>query len=94
MFDRFLTLNRAANVVKGFCIDQSIQAVVLGKSLNKPLPMREGASRRVACAADVENAVAPIGHGINPAALDFQIKARRGWPGRSPGTSPGTAMTA
>jgi hypothetical protein len=52
-------------------LDQSLQAVVFFKSIDKPFAMSVGAPGQVACDTDVQDAVAPIGHEINPAARHF-----------------------
>jgi hypothetical protein len=36
VFDRFFALNRVSNIVKALCINQSLQAVMLCKSVDKP----------------------------------------------------------
>ena len=53
MFDRFLALNRVADIIKAFCIDQSLQAMVFCKSINEPLPVFVGSPRQVTCDTDV-----------------------------------------
>ena len=68
MLDRLFALNGISNIVKALCINQSLQAVVSCKSVNKAVPMFVGSPRQVTCDADVQDAVAPIGHEINPAA--------------------------
>ena len=68
MFDRFFALNRVTNVVKVFCINQAFQAVAFCKSPNQSFPMLISAPWQVARDADIQNAVATIGHEINPAA--------------------------
>ncbi len=42
-----LTLNGISDVVKVLQINQSLQAMTLGKSINKSFPMLEGAPRQV-----------------------------------------------
>ena len=42
VLDGGLALNGISNIVKALCIDQSLQAVTFGKSVNKPFPMLEG----------------------------------------------------
>jgi hypothetical protein len=54
--------------------------VVFCKSIDKPLAMFLDTPGQIACDADIQDAVAPIGHEINPATRHFQIKVRRGWP--------------
>jgi hypothetical protein len=80
VLDGCLTLNGGSDIVEPLCINQPLQAVVFGKSVDQPFPMFVGSSRQVAGDTDVKDAVAPIGHEINPATRHFRIKARRGWP--------------
>ena len=68
MLNRLFPLNCVSNIFKALCVDQSLQAVTFGKSINKPFPMFEGSSRQIARnASSIQYAVAPIGHEINPA---------------------------
>src|SRR5271170_6143366 len=71
------------DVVKVLQINQSFQAMAPGKSINKSFPMLEGAPRQVALDAGIQDAVASIGHKINPATPHEPIKTRRGWPGQA-----------
>jgi hypothetical protein len=80
VFDCRLALNCGPNIIEVFHVNQSLQSVVFRKSINKALPVFVRSPRQITCDADVQDAVAPIGHEINPAARHFQIKARRGWP--------------
>ena len=48
MLDRFFALNRVSNIVEALGMNQSFQAVVFGKSVDKSLTMFEGAPRQVA----------------------------------------------
>lgn len=68
MLDGVLALNGVADIIEALRINQSLQAVMLCKSVDKPLPMFIGSSRQVARDTDIQDAVAPIGHKINPAA--------------------------
>ncbi len=83
MLDRFFALDRVANIVKVLEINQSFQPAAFGESLNNSLSMFKDASGQMTCDADVQDAVAMIGHEIDPATRHFQIKARRGWPGQA-----------
>jgi hypothetical protein len=67
VLDRFFALDGVSDILKTLCIDQSLQAVTFRKSINKTFPMFEGSSRQIARNADVQDAVALIGHEINPA---------------------------
>jgi len=53
MFDRFLALNSVADIVKTFCIDQSLQAMVFCKSVNESFSVFIGSPGQVACDTDV-----------------------------------------
>jgi hypothetical protein len=80
MFDGCLALNCRPNIVEVLHINQSFQAMTFGESIDQSLPMLESAPRQVAGDAGIQDAIAPIGHEINPAARHKRIKARRGWP--------------
>ena len=74
MLDGCFALNGGQNIIEVLHVDQSFQAVMLCKSINKPLPVFIGSSRQVARNADVQDAVTPIGHEINPAPAIFRLK--------------------
>ena len=83
MLDGLLALNGVAHIIEALRINQSLQAVMLCKSIDKPLPMFIGSSRQIARDTDIQDAVASIAHEINPAASHNGSKARRGWPGQA-----------
>jgi len=65
MFHRLLTLDRQANVIEGFVIDQQLQSVSFGKSIHQAFAVLIGATWQIAGDADIQDAVASIGHDVN-----------------------------
>jgi hypothetical protein len=80
MLDDRLALNSIPDIVEVLRINQPFQAVTFCESVNKSLPMLKSAPWQIARDAGIQNAVASIGHEINPAARHLWSKARRGWP--------------
>ena len=65
MFHRLLTLDRQANVIEGFVIDQQLQSVSFGKSIHQAFAVLIGATWQIAGDADIQDAVASVGHDVN-----------------------------
>ena len=83
MFDGFFPLNRDADIVVPFVVDQPFKTVRFGKSLYGTFAMLEDAADEVVGDADVKDAVASIGKDVNETAAHSLIEARRGWPGQA-----------
>jgi hypothetical protein len=83
MFDGFFSLNREADIVVLFVIDEPFETVRFRKSLYGTFAMFEDAADEVVGDADVKDAVALIGKDVNTAAAHGLIEARRGWPGQA-----------
>jgi hypothetical protein len=68
MLDGRFALNGIPDIVEMLRINQSLQAMTFGKPIEQSFPMLESAPWQIARNTGVQNAVAPIGHKINPAA--------------------------
>jgi hypothetical protein len=79
MLDIMLALDGVPNVVELLEIDQSLQSVPLGKTIDEPGTMFEYPADKITCHPDIENSVGTIGQNVNIAACT----ARRGWPGQA-----------
>jgi hypothetical protein len=75
MLDIMFALNRFTDVVEPLKINQSFQSVPFGEAIHESGTMLEYATDKVACHANVQNAVGAIGQNVN--------SARRGWPGQA-----------
>jgi hypothetical protein len=82
-----LVLDRIADVVEEREPDEMLEPVALGEAFAEALPMLPGPARQVCRHADVQRAVRPVCHHVDPAAHDRQ--RRKTW---MAGSSP--AMTA
>jgi hypothetical protein len=65
VLDIVLALNRITDVVEPFEIDQSFQSVSFGEAPDESRTMLEYAADKVACHANVQNAIGTIGQNIN-----------------------------
>jgi hypothetical protein len=65
MFHRLLTLDRQANVIEGFVIDQQLQFISFGKSIHQAFAMLIGPTWQIAGDADVKYSIASVGHDVN-----------------------------
>jgi len=83
MFDGLLSLNRDADVVVLFVVDESFETVRFRKSLYDTFAMLEDAADEVVGDADVKNAVALIGKDVNVAAARARRNARGAGAGRA-----------
>ena len=65
MFDVVFALNGSADVVKALEIDQSLQSVLFGETINSFHAMLKYATNKVVRHADIQNAVGPVGQKID-----------------------------
>ena len=65
MFHRLLTLDRQANVIEGFVIDQQLQSISSGNSIHQSFAVLVGPTWQIAGDADIQDAVASLGHDVN-----------------------------
>src|SRR5262245_49420772 len=68
VLDRFLALDRRADVIVGLVVHQHLEPVSFREPLDQPFAMLIRPLRKIAGDAGVERAVAPIGHDVDPAA--------------------------
>jgi hypothetical protein len=73
VFDSLLALNCVPDVIIELGVNQLFQAVAFCESNNQSLPVLKGSSRQIARDADIQNAVTPIGHEIDPATCHSEI---------------------
>src|SRR5262245_42610486 len=85
VLDCLLALDGIANVVKVLVVDEALQSIALREPFDDAFAMLERAARQIARDAGIKNAIASIGHEVEPAAFHAIIEARRGWPGQVPG---------
>ena len=76
MLEVLLPLDRVSDIGVMLCIDQALQLVTSGETLDNPLAMLPGALRNVAGHADVQHAIAAVCHEIDPATLHPMTLAR------------------
>ena len=83
VLDRLLTLDRGANIVMLFKIDELLQVILLRKTAYQTVAMFMAAPDEVAGDADVKRTIAAVSHYVNKAATHHtnQHQPRRGWPG-------------
>jgi hypothetical protein len=83
VLDRLLSSDRFLDVIKIFEVDKAFQPVALRESFDNALTMLKRPAWQIARDAGVKNAIASIGHEIEPAALHVLTKGSRGWPGQA-----------
>jgi len=64
MLDTVFALNGITDIIELLEIDQSLQSIPLGKSIDESRPMFEYPTNEIACHPDVANAVGTIGQNI------------------------------
>jgi hypothetical protein len=69
VLDVGFALDRAADVIVPFGIDEEIETVSLGESVNLTPPVLVDPADQIAGDADIERTVSLVGHDVNPAAL-------------------------
>src|SRR2546425_9147933 len=85
-----LALPCVADILVLLKIHEALQAVTLGETLDKALAMLPGATRQIVGHADVQDAIRPVRHEVNPSGGHLQQAPRgsrpspsRGWPGQA-----------
>ncbi len=69
MLNPFLTRDRRQNLVMPLKINQHLQTIPLGKTVNPAFPMIINPPHQISRHPHVQNAIPAIGHNINPSAL-------------------------
>src|ERR1700749_2917886 len=83
VLDGLFALDCSPNVIMLFIVDQHLEAMPFGEAIDETLAVLVGSAWEVAGHADIERAVTPVGHHINPATHSLS-KSRRGSPGQAP----------
>jgi hypothetical protein len=73
MLDIVLALNGVSDVIELLEIDQPLQTVPLGKSIDESRMMFEYPTDKIACHSDIENAVGTICQNINVSTCHVDI---------------------
>src|SRR5262249_3538428 len=76
VLDCLLTLNCVANIVKVLVVDKALKPVTLREPFDHAFTMLKRAVWQIAGDAGVENAIASIGHEVEPAALNIFTKSK------------------
>jgi hypothetical protein len=74
MLDGLLTLNGVANVVETFVVDELLQSVALGESLDRSRTVFVRTAWKIGRYADIENAIAFVGNEVHEAARHSSLK--------------------
>src|SRR5258708_627523 len=64
-----LPLDRGADIVMALGVDETLQAIPLGKALGDTLAMLPRAPRKIAGDADIKNPIWPVGDDVDPSTL-------------------------
>src|SRR6185437_442470 len=73
MFDIMFALDCILDRLESFEVDNLLQSVSFREAFDEPGPMLEHAADKIACHADIEDAVPSVGHEINVAACHAEI---------------------
>jgi hypothetical protein len=73
MLDVVLAVDGVTDAVKLLEIDQPLQSIPFGESVDEAGPMFEYPTDKIACHADVQNAVRTIGRNINVSTCHAEI---------------------
>jgi hypothetical protein len=72
VFDVAFPLNGRLNAVVPFRIHKAMEGIALGKAGNQSFAMFKDSPRQIGCHADIQRAIGPIGHDVNPASLHLK----------------------